>query len=466
MPWSKKNPDEPDDRATYTNDDGNITIYRRETNGKGNYSYRIRHENLPNESERASTRTNNLALAQKKAQERYDEIRFKEGQGVNPFRTRFTTIANQYLASLLESEKKNKLSKTRYPHEKAYLENIIIPYFRDYYLQDITVLVVEQFHTIRYKEWEKRVHTEAIITDKNNVVRKQKYKFIKPPGQQSENYINRILKHIFNYAVKHNRINITEIPEFEFNVVSPNPRGAFTQSEWVRLMEKVTERAINKWAEEQPITAHNRRLFWCYLTILRASGMRVGECQKLKWKQVHKVKIDGKTHIRFTNVMGKTDKKGTKSRNITCLMEANKAIEDLMKINEKHNNPEDFLWIDINGKHIGTFKNAFNRLMEDLGDMRYGDDGKIRTLYSIRHTYATDRLMENVNIVKLAMHMGTSPDIIYKTYNKIINDNLAKDIVKTENEQPVIVTPDIQKSAEEICRAIFFSDDINDDGDE
>jgi integrase len=45
--------------------------------------------------------------------------------------------------------------------------------------------------------------------------------------------------------------------------------------------------------------------------------------------------------------------------------------------------------------------------------------GKNRTLYSLRHTYATFRLEEGVDIHTLAKQMGTSVGMIERHYSKL-----------------------------------------------
>ena len=45
--------------------------------------------------------------------------------------------------------------------------------------------------------------------------------------------------------------------------------------------------------------------------------------------------------------------------------------------------------------------------------------GKRRTIYSLRHTYATMRLAEGVNIYALAKNMGASVSIIERFYGQM-----------------------------------------------
>jgi integrase len=62
---------------------------------------------------------------------------------------------------------------------------------------------------------------------------------------------------------------------------------------------------------------------------------------------------------------------------------------------------------------------AFKRLMKDSG-LGLSLDGQMRTLYSLRHTYATLELLENkTDIHTLARQMGNSAAMIEKHYSKL-----------------------------------------------
>jgi integrase len=64
---------------------------------------------------------------------------------------------------------------------------------------------------------------------------------------------------------------------------------------------------------------------------------------------------------------------------------------------------------------VGTFR----KLLRDSGLLKDGQ-GKTRTLYSIRHTYATlDLLRGGMDIHTLARQMGNSAAMIERHYSKL-----------------------------------------------
>jgi len=64
------------------------------------------------------------------------------------------------------------------------------------------------------------------------------------------------------------------------------------------------------------------------------------------------------------------------------------------------------------------FNAAFSRLLQNAGIERDGTGAK-RTLYSLRHTYATLELLAGTDIHTLARQMGTSVLMLERFYSKV-----------------------------------------------
>jgi integrase len=72
-----------------------------------------------------------------------------------------------------------------------------------------------------------------------------------------------------------------------------------------------------------------------------------------------------------------------------------------------------------NGYQPTSLNGAFKRLMRDSGLLK-DTDGQNRTLYSLRHTYATLELLRaNTDIHTLAKQMGNSASVIERHYSKL-----------------------------------------------
>jgi len=65
-----------------------------------------------------------------------------------------------------------------------------------------------------------------------------------------------------------------------------------------------------------------------------------------------------------------------------------------------------------------SFIGTFRRLMRDSGLLK-STDGQNRTLYSLRHTYATQELLAGTDIHTLARQLGNSAQMIEQYYSKL-----------------------------------------------
>jgi len=67
--------------------------------------------------------------------------------------------------------------------------------------------------------------------------------------------------------------------------------------------------------------------------------------------------------------------------------------------------------------NIASLNRAFNALLDNLG-LKFGADGKSRTLYSVRHYYATRDLKRGISTHALSKQMGNSTAMLDKHYSK------------------------------------------------
>ena len=76
-----------------------------------------------------------------------------------------------------------------------------------------------------------------------------------------------------------------------------------------------------------------------------------------------------------------------------------------------------------------TFGRMFSRLLTRLEILNDLETGKARTLYSLRHMYATFALTYNrMSIYTLAEHMGTSVKMIEDHYGQLLLKDKAAEI--------------------------------------
>jgi integrase len=175
-----------------------------------------------------------------------------------------------------------------------------------------------------------------------------------------------------------------------------------------------------------------RHLLRDYIEMLLLTGMRHGtEALGVRWKDVCWHTQDGKRYLRIW-VNGKTGGR--------WLIAKHAALEVLQRLHGRHvvlnsQSLETTLLGDGNYKVnkaanllVFTFSNgyqptslngAFRRLMRDSGLLKDAN-GQNRTLYSLRHSYATLELLRaNTDIHTLAKQMGNSASVIERHYSKL-----------------------------------------------
>jgi integrase len=161
-----------------------------------------------------------------------------------------------------------------------------------------------------------------------------------------------------------------------------------------------------------------------YIEMLLYTGMRHGtEALGICWNNVEWHTQGDKKYLRIW-VDGKTGGR--------WLIAKHRAVEALKRL---HSRQEDIKHIDFeellktrvpyklfrfsDGYQPPSLNGTFRRLMRDCG-LEKNSEGQTRTLYSLRHTYATLELLENgTDIHMLARQMGNSATMIEKHYSKL-----------------------------------------------
>jgi integrase len=107
-----------------------------------------------------------------------------------------------------------------------------------------------------------------------------------------------------------------------------------------------------------------------------------------------------------------------------------KAILDLRKEElGKHPDPDSLVFCHKDGTEIRSFKKSFAALLRGAKVEKDGF-GQPRTVYSLRHTYATFRLHQGVNHYALARNMGTSVAMLEQYYGHTSNVTAADELTK------------------------------------
>jgi integrase len=244
-------------------------------------------------------------------------------------------------------------------------------------------------------------------------------------GVLSANTIRRIhsdLKHFFGWCVEEGYLE--KVPPFSRIAGDNARRPHFDEKDWRKLTRHLREfvKVKNK------ATRRDRTMLVNYVLILSNTGIRVGEARTLKWRDVRENDRGSSSDVILT-VKGKTGMRevvASKSEVKTYF----KSILDLRK-EELGSDPdlESLVFCHKDGTEIRSFKKSFAALLRGAKVEKDGF-GQPRTVYSLRHTYATFRLHQGVNHYALARNMGTSVAMLERYYVHTSNVTAADELTK------------------------------------
>ena len=245
------------------------------------------------------------------------------------------------------------------------------------------------------------------------------------------------LRNMFKYAI--DKGWMPSMPEMNVPSLSKNRRPTFTLKEW-----RLLTRRMREWVKEGQqwgVIGRDRYVSQQYVLILANCGARIGELRYLQWIDLA-TQIDGDRKTLTATVKGKTGERQIvfQEGSETYV----KRLYDLRK-QELGDDPalDSYVFCSRDGKPIVSFRKGFDSLLR-FCNLTNDSMGRKRTLYSLRHFYATQRLSEEVSPFLLAKQMGTSIEMLERFYGHIVSSLVAKEITKTKNVMKPVKTGDNQ----------------------
>lgn len=227
---------------------------------------------------------------------------------------------------------------------------------------------------------------------------------------------------VFKFALS--RGYIKAMPETEPPKAAVERRPTFTQDEWRKIYTKA-----RSWVKEGESLATHRHRFMTqqYILVLANTGLRVGELRGLRWSDLRTVKTTDGTRL-VGEVRGKTG-----IREVVFQDGAEDYIKRVydyrMEELGKAPDADEVIFCHKDGTPIHTMKTAFISLLKFAG-VPIQRNGGSRTIYSLRHFYATMRLSHDTSPFLLAKQMGTSVEMLEKFYGQTVSSELAAQITK------------------------------------
>ena len=346
---------------------------------------------------RITSKTSNLAEAKIIAEDVFHEARVLEKRGLSVVSKKFKAVA-QVVCDNLKEQVKAGTGKKSYADYYRAIDNYLIPFFGNHHIDNITPSLMADFHRWRTE----KVGYELKASTQNNH--------------------NAALNCVFDYAVEQRYMGESQRPSTKNTGQATESRGVFSTDELIELQQFIQKWSVDGRATK---TRYLRELLGLYITFIACTGVRPGtETKELKWKHIEFIQKPSMRVIHITLPQGKRGSRQLIARNelwplLDKLRELQAEYQDvtLEQLVERKEDRHIFRMRD--GTMPYNLVNAFGDCLKE-SELDKGDkDGKSRSLYSLRHYYATQRILEGVSFGQLANQMGTSVLMIERHYSHL-----------------------------------------------
>jgi integrase len=371
-----------------------IRLVRRDDSKKWQVHYKL--ENLKTWFRR-STDTADLKEASKIAERMWMKATFDLEEGRPVTSRKFKPVA-EIVLHRLEAE---IAAGTAKPSARDYVSAIklyLIPFYGLYNVDGIKPAVISEFHVWRRDKVGRELSGSA------------------------QNNHNAALNLIFDEAIERGYLTAYERPMTKNTGVESDRRAEFSHEE-LEAMMKYAAKFIDDGRTAR--TKIIRELLAIYVPFMAATGMRPGtEAEFLEWRHIDVEVRDGQPILHFRLQRGKRGARNFVAHNSCWLLleRLRQLSPDLagMTLEEvlKKKIPK-LLFRLSDGSVPDNWNKPFRQWLEDSELLNCPVTGKERSLYSLRHYYATQRLLEGIPIHDLAEQMGTSVLMITKHYSHL-----------------------------------------------
>lgn len=346
---------------------------------------------------RVSSKTKDLKEAKQVAEDLFHEARVLDKRGLSIISKKFKAVA-EAVSNRFKEQVKAKTGKKSFADYFRAIDNYLIPFFGNHNIDNITPALIAEFHQWRTEQ----VGYELKASTQNNH--------------------NAALNSVFDYAIEKGWMTHSQRPSLKNTGEATSARGIFSTDELIEL-----QKFIQKWSANgrSSITRNLRELLGLYVTFIACTGVRPGtETKELKWKHIQFIQKPNMRIIHITLPQGKRGSRELVARNeLWPLLDKLRELQDEFKemtleelVASKSNK---HLFRTRDGKIPYNLVNAFGDCLREAGLATGDKDGKPRSLYSLRHYYATQRVLEGMSFGQLANQMGTSTLMIERHYSHL-----------------------------------------------
>ena len=415
-----------------------------------------------------SLRTERITEARERAEDHASEIRWQIKNDAPVFNRPFLGVAREYLATQEERASRHEITEARVQKMRSIIENVLNDY-----------VGTTQVHRIGQETWDgypawrrangrgrnarngaREVTGELAqrLAQKDEAARaqarvsrglrpeiKDKRKLAAAEPQEpalvpmiSDSTIRfemSIFGAVMSYAIKKKYTPASQRFD-ERPKLKVMRRDAFSAEEYRKLHTAARswiDAADGNGSARRPSSIWYRTVTYNFMLIMCNTGMRPSEAKNLRWGDVTPAKDkDGREIVvLFVQGKGKSRKLVAPKSVLDYLNRIRKIARTKPKAGKAERtarepgvvvgNPghEDFVFTTHTGERANSLYQALIENLLIATNLRDGVNGIPRSTYCFRHTYATFRLSEGVDVYFLAEQMGTSVKMIEDHYGHV-----------------------------------------------
>lgn len=362
--------------------EGKVHVYRRNVGPVWQCSAYVAGKNR-----RVSTKESSLSAAKQVAEDWYFGLRDKERRGEVLSEPSFKDAAarfTQEYETMTNGERNAEWVQCHFRRIRLYLD----PFFGAHGLSKITASLVQDYRLQRMQPPVVAATAEAIA------------KPWRMPARSTLHHEMVTLRLILKTALRHGWID--HLPDLSVPYRASRKvvhRGWFSPTEYKRLYEATRDNAKHAKGAKQKLLAeqlHDKVLF------MANTGLRPDEVNQLQYRDVEITEDeDSDETILLIEVRGK--------RGVGYCKSTTGAVFPFQRLVQRNQpQPNDMVF-------PFDHRRAFNRILNDL-DLKVDRENNQRSLYSLRHSYISFRLLEGADIYQVAKNCRTSVEMIEQRY--------------------------------------------------
>ena len=374
--------------------DGRVRLFRRPDSQHWQCRFRLDNGTW----HQATTGTTFIDEAETRAIAIYESVRLRVSNDLAIRTKSFQRVAAEEVEALRHA-RSGRLTKQTTGDYIFVIERYLIPFFGRYHFAELTQDLVNEFACWRINEMgrEPKYHTQ----------------------RHHASVFNRVLQRAKTQGL------ITfgmAVPVMRVAGDRGEARPSFSQQEIEHLLAFMPGWVTRAESGRTQRFYQMKMLCWHYVEFLLYTGIRAGtESKSIRWRNLQWHHADGRRYLRIW-VSGKTGPRyliardaliASLERLMTWQGYSYASLAEMIAAGLDRR-----IFVMPAGDQPYELSGVFERLMRDSGLLQ-DSAGKTRTLYSLRHTYATFALADGVPIHTLARQMGTSVGMIERHYSKL-----------------------------------------------